>query len=217
MRPAAGNLVSASFDLALAAVFLLTWIEPGSAAARPAGLLVLVMLLEFITVHSSAMLGSTWAADEPRAKRLKQVGLMTGAYALLVGAFSAGFGTWTPFVAFWVLSANRLAGMLLGGRPGPVAKREAERSWARSVVLYLAGASVTLFVPVPRLGLTPQIMEGVDIAGSGLWVDEPWRVLAFGAFYFGLGGVLLLRDVVKGRTRGSGVAPGPIVQPEGAD
>lgn len=37
-------------------------------------------------------------------------------------------------------------------------------------------------------------MENIDIAGSGLWVDEPWRVLAFGTVYFGLGGLLLLRE-----------------------
>ena len=128
--------------------------------------------------------------------RLRTVGVMTGLYALLVGAFSAGFGTWAPFVGFWVLSANRLIAMVVGGKPGPEAKRDAERSWARSVALYLAGAFGTIFLPVPRLGLTPETMAGIDVAGSGLWVEEPWRVLAFGFAYFGVGGVLLLREAI---------------------
>jgi len=197
MNAALGKIISATFDLALAAVFLITWIHPGSSLARPVGWMVLLMLIEFITVHSSVMLGSTWAGEESRAVRLRNVGVMTALYALLVGSFSAGFGTWVPFIGFWVLSANRLLSMLLDGRPGPEAKRDAERSWARSVALFLAGAFATTFLPIPRIGLTPDAMTGVEVAGSGLWVDEPWRVLAFGVAYFGIGGLLLLREAVS--------------------
>lgn len=155
------------------------------------------MLIEFVTVHSSAMLGATWAGEESRDKRLRTVGVMTVLYALLVAAFSSGFGTWAPFFGFWILSANRLLSMLVGGRPGPEARKEAERSWARAVALYLFGAFGVTFLPVPRLGLKPEVMSDIDLAGSGLWVDEPWRVLAFGALYFGLGGLLLLRDITR--------------------
>lgn len=185
-----------AFDLALAGLFLVTWVNPGSSLARPVEWLLLLMLLEFITVHSSAMLGSMWASPEPREKRLRSIGLLTLMYGLFVGGFSAGFSTWAPFVGFWILSANRLLGMVVGGRPGPKAKRDAERSWARSVFLFVVGAGATTFLPVPRLGLTSKVMEGIDIAGSGLWVDEPWRVLAFGAAYFGTGGLFLLRDAL---------------------
>lgn len=197
MTAAMGKIISSTFDIALAILFFVTWADPTSSWARPVGFMLLLMLLEFITVHSSAMLGATWASDEPRAKRLKTVVLMTLMYAVFIGAFSAGFMTWAPFLGFWVLSANRLLSMILGGRPGPEAKREAERGWARSVFLFVAGAFATTFFPVPRIGLTPEVMEGIDIAGSGLWVDEPWRVLAFGTIYFGIGGLLLLRDGIK--------------------
>ncbi|NND03868.1 MAG: hypothetical protein HKN91_13890 [Acidimicrobiia bacterium] len=197
MKAAIGKIISATFDLALAAVFFITWTNPGSSLARPVEFMVLLMLIEFITVHSSAMLGSTWAGEESRSVRLRTVGVMTGLYALLVGAFSAGFGTWVPFIGFWVLSANRLLSMLIDGKPGPEAKKEAERSWARSVALYLFGAFGTTFLPVPRLGLTLDAMTDIDVAGSGVWVEEPWRVLAFGTAYFGIGGLLLLKDAVR--------------------
>lgn len=200
MNAAIGKVISAAFDLGLAALFVISWVDPGSPLARPVGWLVLLMLIEFVTVHSSAMLGSTWASEESRNQRLRTVGVMTVLYALLVGSFSAGFGTWAPFFGFWILSANRLLSMLVGGKPGPTAKKEAERSWARAVGLYLLGAFSVTFLPIPRLGLTPEVMSDIDLAGSGLWVDEPWRVLAFGAMYFGLGGLLLLRDVTRRRT-----------------
>lgn len=217
MNPAIGKLISASFDLGLATVFYITWSNPDSPLARPIGFMVLLMLLEFITVHSSAMLGSTWTSDEPRKKRLRTVGLMTALYALLVGAFSAGFGTWAPFVGFWVLSANRLLSMFIGGQPGPKAKKDAERSWARSVALYLFGAFAVTFLPVPRRGLTPEVMADVDIASSGLWADEPWRVLAFGVAYFGIGGMLLLREAIqdiRNRDTSTGGTPEPAVRTE---
>lgn len=211
MNAALGKIISAIFDLALAAVFFISWIDPASSLARPVGWLVLLMLIEFITVHSSAMLGSTWAGEEARDVRLRTVGLMTALYALMVGAFSAGFGTWAPFIGFWVLSANRLLSMILDGRPGPEAKRDAERSWARSVALFVAGAFATTFLPIPRLGLTPEVMTGVDVAGSGLWVDEPWRVLAFGGAYFAVGGLLLLRDGTRRLLTSSDRQSGPAI------
>ena len=192
-----GRFISAAFDLALAGLFLVTWLNPDASLARPVEWMLLLMLLEFITVHSSAMLGSMWASAESREKRLRTIGLLTLMYGLFVGAFSAAFSTWAPFVAFWILSANRLVGMVLGGRPGPVAKSESERAWARSVFLFLIGAFASSFLPVPRLGLTSEVMERIDLAGSGLWISEPWRVLAFGTFYYGFAGLSLVRDAVR--------------------
>lgn len=191
------RIISAAFDLALAGLFLVTWLNPNASIARPVEWMLLLMLLEFITVHSSAMLGSIWAGAEPREKRLRTIGWLTLMYSLFVGAFSAAFSTWAPFVGFWILTANRLFGMVVGGQPGPEAKRDAERSWARSVFLYVIGAFVTTFLPVPRLGLTREVMETIDLAGSGVWVSEPWRVLAFGTFYYGLAGLLLVREAVR--------------------
>ena len=198
MASVLGKLISAIFDVSLAAVFLVTWVSPESSLAQPPALLLLIMLIEFITMHSTAMLGSVWMSDKSTNERLRSVGLLTLMYAAFVGAFSAGFSTWAPFIGFWLLTANRVVGMLLGGRPTKQMKEAAERSWARSVVLYIAGAFVTTFVGVPRLGLTPAVMESIDIPGGGVWVEEPWRVLGFGVFYFGLGGVLLIRDALRG-------------------
>lgn len=198
MPPRIGHLISAVFDLSLAAVFLLTWTRPGGEFAQPVDLLLLIMLIEFITVHSTAMLGSVWMSDKSTRNRLRSVGGLTLMYAMFVGAWSAGFSTWAPFIGFWLLTANRLLGMLLDSRPDEATRLDAERSWARSVALYVIGGGFATFLPVPRLGLTPEAMTAIHIPGSGLWVDEPWRVLAFGLFYFGLAGASLVRDVVRG-------------------
>lgn len=209
MTRSIGKLISAAFDLALAGVFLITWLDPGNDLARSVDVLLLMMLIEFITVHSSAMLGSVWMGPGDRQKRLRGVIGLIGMYALFVGGFSIGFSTWAPFVGFWLLTGNRLMGMFMGGRPDEATREDAERSWARSVVLYLAGAFLTTFMPIPRLGLTSDVMAAIDIPGSGLWVDEPWRVMAFGAVYFGAGGVLMVRDVVRGRETVSAGQPEP--------
>lgn len=39
---------------------------------------------------------------------------------------------------------------------------------------------------LPELGVTAGVQVELALPGSGLWIDEPQRVLAFGALYFGL-------------------------------
>jgi hypothetical protein len=45
---------------------------------------------------------------------------------------------------------------------------------------------VTLLLPLPRLGLTPDIVASAGLVGSGYWIENPHSVVAFGLIYFGL-------------------------------
>lgn len=68
------------------------------------------------------------------------------------------------------------------------------KGWAISVALYVACCLVTAFLPMPRFGITPDVVAALHLPGSGLWIAEPHRVLAFGVLYFALTGWSELYD-----------------------
>jgi hypothetical protein len=65
------------------------------------------------------------------------------------------------------------------------ARWQRHSDWALTCMLYLGGVFATLFLPLPRLGITREIQPQLGIEGSGEWVSNPHIVIAFGALYFG--------------------------------
>lgn len=179
-----GAVTAALPDFALAGVFLATWLRPDSVQPGLAKTLVLVMLLEFIVVHSAGFMGVAMAGGLPAPKRVLATLGLGGFYTLFVGGFALAFRTAWPLWSFWGLTANRmLGGLFLRGDPD--AHREyVARSWAGGALFYLLFAFVTTLAPIPRLGLTPGEVASLRLEGGGLWIDEPWRPIAFGTFYF---------------------------------
>ena len=183
------DVVAAVPDLLLAGTFLVTWVAPYTFGDLTVKRLLLLMLLEFIVVHSAGFMGAAAISDLPKAKI---VGAMLGLgllYSLFAGAFSLAFSSWWPLAAFWGLMANRLLGVLVGQ---PAEGREREfvmASWAAGAGAYLLSVFATVFTPVPRLGITPAVVSTLSLPGSGLWIEEPHRVVASGVIYFGLVGL----------------------------
>lgn len=201
-------LVNAAADFGFAGVFLVTWIAPDTFGQQTLRFLMLVMLMEFVVVHSSAFMGNviiSRAGRGARAAALVGFGLF---YSLFAGAFALGFKTWWPITMFWGQTLNRLLGVLFGQVPDDEQKAFIQRSWIASVLLYLLGAFVTVILPVPRLGVSSAIVAAQHITATGLWPEHPERVLAFGVIYFGLTG---LSDL-KGHTwaRGIRVSGSPV-------
>ena len=121
--------------------------------------------------------------DAGPAKAVLGLGLF---YTLFVAGFALAFETWWPIVAFWLLTFNRLLGAIFIRHEPTFLQRQAiEASWAVGAVAYVAGAMVTTVGPIPRLGITPEMVEVADLPGSGIWIDEPYRAVAFGVLYFG--------------------------------
>ena len=58
------------------------------------------------------------------------------------------------------------------------------KAWMLSFVFYLVGIFATALVPLPALGLTRDFVISMHLDGTGLWIDHPETVIAFGAFYF---------------------------------
>lgn len=181
--------MTATPDFLAAASCLLTWLQPTRLGQRMVAHLVLVMLLEFIVVHSAGFIGVVIVGGRSRLQKVLALAGLGLLYSVFTGGFSLAEHTWWPFVTFWILIANRILSVLVSPaedlRDFPVV----HVMWAIGAALYLAGVAVTSVLPIPRLGVTPAIVALQGFHSSGLWIDEPWRPLAFGVFYFGLFGV----------------------------
>lgn len=184
----AAALVNAVADFGFAAVFLITWVAPDTFGEQAVRFLLLVMMMEFVVVHSSAVMGSVVVSRANRGLRtvaLVKFGLF---YSIFAGAFALAFKTWWPITMFWGQTLNRLLGVLFGQVPDDEQKTFIQRGWAASVLFYLLGATTTTLLPIPALGVTPAVIAAQHIPSSGLWVEQPQRVLAFGVLYFALTG-----------------------------
>lgn len=42
----------------------------------------------------------------------------------------------------------------------------------------------TTLLPIPKFGVSEEVVRGQKLPGGGLWIDEPHRVIAFGFLYF---------------------------------
>ena len=180
--------INAAADFGFAAVFLITWIAPNTFGVQTVRFLMLVMLMEFIVVHSSAFMGNVVISKANRGGRAAALVGFGLFYSLFAGAFALAFDSWWPITMFWGQTLNRLLGVLFGQVPDEDQKAFIQRSWIASVLLYLLSAFATTVLPVPRVGITSAVITAQHIHATGLWVEQPQRVLAFGAVYFLLTG-----------------------------
>lgn len=167
----------------IAAMFLITWFRPNTFGPLTVHHLTFVMLMEFIVVHASGFLGAMAARDEPRWRRAAMFAGLTAFYMIFAAAFAAMYGGWWPMWAFWGLMLSRFPTVVLR----PPDQREQGvmmANWAAMVVLYLGGIFLTAILPVFAFGVTPEIIEAQHFKDKGLWPEEPYRCMAFGAFYF---------------------------------
>jgi len=182
---------SALPDFGLSALFLITWIAPESAAAGVPRNLILLVLMEFIIIHSSAFMGVAAYRDAgSRSQRTWGVIGLGAFYSLFVIAFSVMFHSWWPLVSFWGLTLNRLLGVLLGQASKGREPDLLRVGWAANMACYLVAVMLTTVVTIPRLGFNSSALrERMHLPGGGLWIDEPWRVMAIGVLYYGLVGL----------------------------
>jgi hypothetical protein len=96
------------------------------------------------------------------------------------------FRSWWPIASFWGLTLNRLLGVILGRVPEAEQKAFVMRGWVAAIFFYIGRCMATIFLPVPRLGITSAVVAAQHLPGSGLWVDHPEKGIACGVLYFGL-------------------------------
>lgn len=182
-------------DLASAAFFLSLWFKPLYFDEHAVANGMLIMLVEFILLHASVFLGTTaFAPNTSRSKKIKGILGFALFYLLFIAAWAISFKAWWPFLAFgWLLFAKLSAALQPGQAPIERMQRM-QSGWALGAMAYLAGVFLTVFVPVPRFGITASVVSQLDLPGSGLWISKPQTVIAFGVFYFGFLALAKWRD-----------------------
>lgn len=178
------GMISSVPDFSLALSFLLTWFTPYALGTKMVSYLVLVMLFEFIVVHSAGFMGFTLVSDLPKLRKSLAVIGLGLFYTMFVGAFAWGFKEWWPLAAFWTMIANRLLSILLGQAPTEKQRSMVMTSWGFQVACYLAFVFLTVLAPIPAFGIDEDVIRAQNFEGGGLWLEEPHRVMAFGFLYF---------------------------------
>ena len=176
--------LSALPDFALGATFLIAWVAPLTLPAGTIPHLLLVILMEFIIIHSSVFLGNVVISPLPRKAKLIGMLAIGSFYTIFAGAFSLGFHSSWPLLSFWALMLNRMLGVLIGQAPSGQEKLLVQRTWAATAVFYLLFCALTIVLPIPHLGLTREAILSLHLPGRGAWITDTQRAMACGFFYF---------------------------------
>ncbi len=180
------GLISALPDAATAALYAICWFAPASLGYGWIKTLMLLMLIEFVVVHSGAFLGQTVLGNSPRSTKIKSIVGLGAVYMLLVLAFSVALGEWWPVAAFGWLLVGKFLMVVLEPRPRDEERQRLTSIWAASVAAYVFAVLAAAFLPVAEFGIHAAARAGAAIPGSGLWVEQPQSVIAAGLIYFAL-------------------------------
>lgn len=181
------RFVHALPDAITAGIFLYAWLAPQRWRETLVAELMLVMLVEFILIHSAPFLGNIVLASGQALKdRLKAFAGFTVLYSLFIGGFALAFKSWWPVIAFtWLITAKLVS--LVGGSDHSERDKQRMRGyWGVSAGYYLLAVFATLFLPVPEFGITRHGAAYGISGSSGAWVSHPHIVIAAGFLYFGL-------------------------------
>ena len=178
------RVLAALPDAITAGFFLLLWLGPqwlGPTALRTG---LLMMLVEFILMHATGILGGMALSNAGETRRQwKPILLFSSFYLLFIAAWAWTFRAWWPLLALAWLVAGKLA-LALQPLADTDKRYRIMSDWGISALAYLGGVFATLMLPLPRLGLSGDVVAAANLPGSGEWVDKPHTVVAFGLVYF---------------------------------
>jgi hypothetical protein len=150
-----------------------------------------VFVLEFVLLHAGILLGAAGAGADTLAGKVGATLGLTAFYELFAGAVALGFQSRMLFTSFLWMIGGRFVALAVG-----ISERDTELLTAHSVVgmmIYFAMVLVSVVLPIPRLGITPQVAAATrQPNASGTWVDHPHRAIGAAAVYFLLLGVVEL-------------------------
>ncbi len=191
---AIGCLASAIPYFILVVVLTRAWIDPLSVDEGIwVPLAVGLMALEFILLHSGVFMGTMAAKAQSTARRVGVFALLAGFYAIFAVAFSQMTGTWEILKIFGFLMAGRFITVIIASGEGE--QPLIGRSFA-GIATYIPVVFLTVFVPFPELGVSPEVLREVYPGrGGGLWERHPERAIAGAIIYFGLMGLFELKQL----------------------
>ena len=187
-KPGLGSLVSGIPEIALGIGFFITWWQPDRLGTEWVSFALELMLLEFILIHSSGFMRMKARRAETIWARIGWFAGIGAFYSMFVLGICLSLDTWRPMIAFWIITVQRLAADVLDPKPSEETQAWFGISVASNAMLYLGGVFLTILLPFPRWGITRAVQSTVGIDGSGLWQDEPHRVVVLAGLYYLLRG-----------------------------
>lgn len=182
-----------------AGAFLFVWLHPLHYGDKTVSRFMMIMLLEFFVVHSTGFLNAVAFSGDSLIRRAAMFLGLLGFYVVMVGGISLGFGTLSPLLAFLALMVSKFPAAVMQRNQGE-GMSFAMMQWAGMVVCYLAAVFAGVILPLPSLGVTPEVIALQEFEGSGAWLEAPQTVLASGFIYFGLLGLFeMVMDMCSGR------------------
>ena len=143
-----------------------------------------IMVLEFLVLHSSAFIsGMMTTATSTKSKKKLIVGL--SAFYLLM-AVGIALSTDSPSL-LWILASIMAARFFQASTASPTDHKTGQKRSAYGIFLYLLLTAGTVFVAVPEMGITTEVLNAVyPSRGGGIWEQHPERPLVAGSLYFAL-------------------------------
>lgn len=187
MTSRAGTIANALPDALTAAGCLVAWVVPFVFGPETIKAIVLTLLLEFLLIHSTAFLmNALYDSRRSTTGRVMAFAVVAVSYLLLVAAFALLFGAWWPILVFAWLSATKLP-WILSPRNGRELEQERQRQrdyWAFSLGTYIIAVLTGVMLPLPALGLNPEVVASLDLPGKGVWVEHPQSAVVSMALYY---------------------------------
>lgn len=179
------RFLAPAIDIVSGLACLVVWIAPLAFGADAVKTVVAMMVMEFVLVHGAGFFAVIPSmADMKRWQRAAATLGLAAFYLLFVLAICLGFGQWWPLLVFaWLVGGKLL--WIAGGKVAD--EREVHRqvgTWAFSVVVYMAAVFGGVMLPLPYLGLAPEVVAGLQLPGGGEWIERPHTAVAGMAFYF---------------------------------
>ena len=184
-----GAIFSALPDFLLAGVCLYTWLHPMAFDPMLVKRLTTLTLLEFIVVHSAPFSGIVALSDMKRLAKVGALAALGAFYMLFAWGFSAGSDSNWPMIAFFALMLNRLLPVLVGAIPSEAQKGYMASCWIVGAIAYLGTVFAAATLPIPPLGVTPEVIKAQAFSSGGMWPEQPFRPLFMGTVYFTIVGV----------------------------
>lgn len=185
-RARLGRALGALPDAITAAACLVVWISPLAFGQGAVKTVVLMMLMEFLLVHGAGFFTAVAFMDDlSRTKRILGMLGLLAFYAMFVAAFAWMFHAWWPVWVFAWLVVGKAAWIFSAPRDRADEVNRQMGAWAFSVLAYLAAVFGGVLLPVPRLGITAEIVPTLGLPGDGgEWIERPHTAVAGMVFYY---------------------------------
>jgi hypothetical protein len=200
------QLVAAAPSFTTAGLFIVAWSWPALLPEDMIKALVYCMMMEFITMHASIMLGAAGPGGPLKFPLANGFWMLVGIYMLFASIICLVARNIWLFIGFCVLIGNRIAGDKLCP-PSQVEEQNRTHMvrWCGSAAFYMFFVFLTVFTPMPELAVTSSLDDGA-------WNEHPHMALAFGAMYFaafGLQELYLTAKRVKPAAGNVDIGAGP--------